>query len=54
MKPVERIRAGRVILDTKEQVLETYKSINAAKRASRLWQQTGGSLGDGRLRVRKG
>jgi hypothetical protein len=33
------------------EVIAIHKSLNSAKRDSRVWQQSTGKLGDGRLRV---
>ena len=48
------IRDFSVFRDPKtKQIIKEFKSINEAKKASRLIQQKDGYLGDGRVRVAK-
>lgn len=47
-----KIRVRDSIYDAATGALDNkHASISAAKKASRLWQQSNGEMGDGRLRV---
>lgn len=51
MKEAELVRVGRRLYAADGSFHEDCKTINAAKRASRVYQKKHGTMGDGRVRV---